>query len=109
MGFENFDQALVFSPVLFEALQFITAGPKCAGWRVAKGADRRIRILPGIDQVFCERTNNPVAAGINLADFSILLAGGFNYASSGGIDDGGYAAGLSIKSIFYCHLFPLII
>src|SRR5687768_3741824 len=109
MGFEYFNQALVFPPVLFKAFQLVAAGTECAGWSVAQPADCCSGILPGIDQVFSKRADDPVAASVNLAYLSLVLARRFDNPSGRGIDDGGDAAGLSIKSIFCCHVSPLII
>ena len=88
MGFEYFDQALVFTPVLFKAFQLVSAGAECAGWSVAQRADCCNGILPCIDQIFSKRTDDSVAASVNLAYLSLVSACRFDNASGRGIDNG---------------------
>src|SRR5690606_34192480 len=100
VGLEYFNQPLVLPAVLFQAFEFVAARPESAGRRMAQCADRFAGVLTGIDQIFGQRTNDPIAAGINCTYPAGLLAGSFDYTRGRGIDDGGHPAGLSIKSIF---------
>ncbi len=92
MGLEYFNQPLIFSAVGFQALQLVTAGAEGAGRRVAQGGDVLGRLQAGIDQLFGQRTDDAVTAGVHLADLVRVLTGCFDYAGCGGVDDGGNAA-----------------
>ena len=73
----------------------------------AEGAARRVlqcrdlarRFPAGVDQVFGQRADDAVPAGVDVADPALVLARGLNDAAGGGIDDGGDAAGLGVKGI----------
>src|SRR5688500_5227434 len=99
MRFEHFDQALVLARVVVVLLQFVARRSKCAGWRVTQGADRSSRLLARIDQILVERAHDAVAPGVELANFALVLAAGFDNATSRCIDDGGDPAGLGIKGV----------
>ena len=100
MGAEHLDQALVLGAALVDPGQFVARGAEGAGRRVAQGPDGRRALLAGVDQVLGQRADDAVAAGIDLADPVAVLAGRFDQAAGGGIDDGGYPAGLCIEGIF---------
>src|SRR5678815_1570646 len=70
---------------------------------MAQRADRGGRFLRRIDKVFGQRADDAVAAGIHLAEFVFVLAGGFDHAAGGGIDHRGYAAGLGVQNVHFCH------
>jgi len=66
---------------------------------VAQGANVRGAVLAGVDQVLGERTENAVAAGVELADPARVLADRLDDATGGRVDDGGDTAGLGIKGV----------
>jgi len=49
---EDFDQAIVFAFVGFQALEFVAAGTECAGGCVTQGGDGLGGFLGGVDQLF---------------------------------------------------------
>ena len=73
---------------------------------MAQCPDGRERVFSGINQVLGQRANDAISTGIDLAYLSLLLARGFDKARCRCIDDCGYPPGLSIKSIFCCHVSP---
>ncbi len=55
--------------------------------------------LADIDQILGQRTDDAVAARVDLADLAPVLQGGFDHTAGGGIDDRGDPAGLGIEGI----------
>lgn len=70
---------------------------------MAQAGDVFCRFQAGIDQLFQQRTDDAIAASVDLADFIRMQAGGFDHAAGAGIDYGGDAAGLGVEGIFDCH------
>ena len=100
MCLEDLDQPLILGSVFFQALQFVTAGAEGAGGGGQQFANVGRALFAGIDEIFLQGTDNPIAACVNLTDFGAVLAGGFNEATGGGVDDGGAATGVGVKGIF---------
>ncbi|GBE09471.1 hypothetical protein BMS3Abin12_00015 [bacterium BMS3Abin12] len=96
---EYLDQAFVLGTILLEARQLVACRPKGATRGVAQGGDGLRRFPAGIDQVLGERTDDPVAPGIDLADAVLVPARGLDDAAGAGVDDGGDPAGLGVKGI----------
>ena len=71
---EHLDQALVLRAVVLEPLQLVAAEPNAPPgvWRSA--AIAAARLLAGVDQVFGQRADDAVAAGVDLADAVLVLA-----------------------------------
>jgi hypothetical protein len=101
VGLEDLDQAFVFALVGFQRLQLETTGAEGAGRRRTQRGDGRVRFLAGIDQLLGQRADDAIAAGVDLADDIGMLARGLDDAAGGGVDDGGDAAGLSVKGILF--------
>ncbi len=78
VGLEDLDQALVLALVLLQALELVAAGAEGAGRRVAQRGDGGGGFLAGVDQVFGQRADDAVAAGVDLADLVRVLARGFD-------------------------------
>src|SRR4030067_654473 len=91
---------VIFARVAPQALAFVGHGADRAARGMAQGGDRPDGILAGVDQVFGERTDDAVAAGVYRADFFLVLACGLDNAGGRGIDDGGHAAGLGVEGIY---------
>ena len=87
MGFEDFDQALVFSTVFLEAFKFIAGRPECAAGCMAQASDSSGALFTGVEQVFGQRADNAIAASLDLADFIFVFAGRFDDTAGAGIDD----------------------
>jgi hypothetical protein len=104
VGLEDFDQALVFALVGFQALHLEAAGTEGAGGGGTQRGDVGVGFLAGVDQVFGQRADDAVAAGVDGADLVGMLAGGLDDAAGGGVDDGGDAAGLRIERILDGHV-----
>jgi hypothetical protein len=100
---EDLDQALVFAPVLFQRLELVPAGAEGAGGRGAQRRDRLGRLQAGVDQLFGQRAEDAVAAGVDGADAIGMPARGFDHAAGGGVDDRSDAAGLGIEGIEEGH------
>jgi len=96
---EDFDQALVLAPVRIERLQLVAARSERARGRRAKCADRRGGLLAGVDQLFGERADDPVATGVHGADPVSMRAGRLDDTAGRGVDDGGDAARLGVKRV----------
>src|SRR5688572_27087265 len=82
MRFEHFDQTLVLARVVIELFQFVTRRTECARWRVTQGADRGSRLLTRIDEILVQRAHDAMASGVQLADLALVLAAGFDDATS---------------------------
>jgi hypothetical protein len=76
VGLEDFDQALVFALVGFQALQLEAAGTEGARGGGAQGGDGGVAFLAGVDQVFGQGADDAIATGVDLADDVGMLAGG---------------------------------
>ncbi len=103
VGLEYLDQPLVLGAVGFNALQFVTAGAEGAGGSVAQGGDVFRRLQAGIDQIFGQRTNDAVAARVDLADLVRMLASSLDNPGGGGVDHCGNPAGLGVEGILDGH------
>ncbi len=100
---EHLDQALVLGAAFLQTLQLEAAGTERARRRVAQGRDRVRRFLAGVDQVFRQRADDAVPAGVDLADLVLVPARRFDDAAGGRVDDGSDAAGLGVKGISLRH------
>ncbi len=100
VGGEDLDQAVVLALVGLQALHLVAAGAEGAARGVAQGGNGARGFLAGVDQVFRQRSDDAVAAGIDLADLVLVLACRLDHAAGGGIDYRGHAAGLCIESVF---------
>ena len=65
---EHFDEALVFRAVLFEALELVARRAERARRRVSEPLDGGAGFLAAVDEVFGERADDAVTAGIHLVD-----------------------------------------
>ena len=101
VGFEDFDQALVFDLVGFQRLELEAARAKRTRWRLAQRGDVAGGFFAGVDQVFGQRADDAVATGIHLADFVFVQTRGFNHAAGRGVDDRGDAAGLGVEGVHF--------
>ena len=99
MGAEHFDETLVFGAVLLQALELEARRPESARRRVPQRLDGGRRLETGVYEVFGERADDAVTAGIDLADVARIAAGRFDDPGGRGIDDRGHPAGLGIKGI----------
>ncbi len=79
-------------------------GAKGARGRRQQGVNSRGALFAGVDKIFAQCADNAVASGIDLANFTAVLAGGFDHTASGGVDNRRNPAGLSVKSVFPWHL-----
>ena len=100
---EDLDQALVLAPVLLERLELVAAGAEGARGRGAQRRDRLGRLQAGVDQLFGERAEDAVAAGVDGADAVGVPARRFDHAAGRGVDDRGDAAGLGVEGIEEGH------
>ncbi len=91
VGLEDFDQAFVLRPVLFEAFQLVATGPEGTTRRLAQAGNIGVGFEAGVDQVFGQGTNDAIAPGIHFPDFLGMPACFLNQATRRRIDDGGYA------------------
>ena len=104
MGPEDFDQSLVFTGVLGNILEFVTAGPESTARGVDQCFNGLVRFQAGVDQFFFQRTDDAITAGIHLADLVRILAGGLDNATGTGVNNGGNPARLGVKCVFDSHL-----
>ena len=96
---EHLDQPLVLAPVRVERLQLVAARAERARRRVRSAWIADERFLAGVDQVFGQRADDAVAAGIDLADGRCARARSGSRRTATGVDDGGDAAGLRVEGI----------
>ena len=99
MGPEDFDQPLILGEIRVEALQLVAARPERPTGGVAQRGDGRVRFSRCVDQVFGERADDAVAAGVYLADPVRMLARRLDHALRRDIDDGGDPARLGVERV----------
>ena len=100
---ENLDQTLIFALVGFQRFELEAARTERARRRAAQRGNRRGGLFAGVNQVFGQRADDAITAGVNFADHIFMLARGFDHAAGRGVDYGGHATGLCVKGIFLCH------
>ncbi len=100
---EHLDQPLVLGAALLGALQLVAARSERPARRVAQRADRRSRLLRGVDEILGQRADDAVAPGVELPDPALVLARGLDDGAGGGVDRRGYAAGLGVEGVLLCH------
>ena len=81
MGLEDLNQPLIFSLVIFQALELETAGAKTTGWCGFQRSNVFIRLFGGVDELFSQCADNSISAGIDSTDFVVVLARGLNNAT----------------------------
>ena len=99
VGTEYLDQALVLGAILVDSRQFVARGAEGAAGRVAQRADGGAALLAGVDHVLGQCADDAVPPRVDLADPVAVLARGFDQTAGGGVDDGGYSAGLCIERV----------
>ena len=102
VGAEDLDQPLVLAPVLVERLQLVAARAERAGGRRPQGADRRRRLLAGVDQLLGERADDSVPARVDVGDDVAVRARRLDDAARRGVDDGGDSARLGVERVLPC-------
>src|SRR5690606_31126792 len=68
VGSEHFNQAFVFALVLGNILELVSAGAESPARRVDQGLDGVVRFQAGVNQLFFQRADDAITAGIDLAD-----------------------------------------
>jgi hypothetical protein len=96
---EYLDQALILSAILVQAGELVARRSEGAPRGMAQGADRRRTLQAGVDQILGQRTDDAVAAGIDLGYLVAVLARRFYQSAGGGVDDGGHASRLRVERI----------
>ncbi len=91
MRAEHLDQALVLRAIPLEVLELVARRAEGAGGRVAQRPDRGRALAAGVDQVLGQRADDPVAAGVQVADAALVPAAGLDDPGGGCVDDGGDA------------------
>jgi hypothetical protein len=95
---EYFDQPFVLGAILLEALQLVARGAEGAGRCVPESFDGRARFLADVDEVFGERADDAVTAGIHLVD-ELGFHRRLDDTRGRGVDHGGDTARLSIERV----------
>src|SRR6476660_5182636 len=85
MSFENLDQALVLRPVLLNRSELVPTGPERSTWRMSERSDRGFGVQTRIDQIFSQRADDAVAAGIHLTNLLRTLARSLQHAAGRGV------------------------
>jgi hypothetical protein len=98
---EDLDQTLVFRAVLVDTGKLVARRTECAARGISQTPHGRGALLAGIDHVLGQSPDDAVPSGVELADLVLVLARGFDHTASGGIDDGGDAAGLGIEGVLF--------
>ena len=106
VGLEHLDQPFVLGAVLVQPLELVTRGAERAARGVAQCRDRLIGLLAGVDHVFGERTDDAVAAGVDLADTIAVPSRSLEHAAGRDVDDGGDPAGLRVESVLLHDISP---
>jgi hypothetical protein len=70
---------------------------------MAQGRDVGGGFLGGVDEIFGQRADDAVTAGVQGADAIAVTSRGFDDAASRGIDDGGHAARLRVERVAFLH------
>src|SRR5690606_24938571 len=98
---EDLDEALVLGAILLEALQLVPGGAESAAGRMPQPRDRPRALGARVDHVLGQRPDDPVAAGVHLADPVAVPAGRRQHAACAGVAAGRAAAGLCIKRVLF--------
>src|SRR4030095_9251203 len=100
---EHLDQPFVLRTALVQSLELVAGRAERTARRVREGGDRARGFAVRVDQVLGERTDDPVATGVDVADFGTVLARRLDDGCRGGVDDGGDAAGLRVEGVARAH------
>src|SRR5690606_37476075 len=78
-------------------LELVSAGAESPARRVDQGLDGVVRFQAGVNQLFFQRADDAITAGIDLAELVRVFACGLDNTAGTGIDNGGDPARLGIK------------
>ena len=103
MRAEHVDQPLVLRARFVEPLELVAARAERAGRCAGQCPDVARGLLPRVDQVLGQRTDDAVAPGEHAADLRAVGPRRLDDARGAGVDDGGDAAGLCVERVAGCH------
>ncbi len=98
MRLENLDKTLVFSAILVETLQLITAGTECTCGCVTQSRYIGVAFHGGIDEFFLKGADDAVAA-CKYFPKTLLFSCRFDHTARRCIDYSSHTAGLGVKNV----------
>jgi len=106
MGSKYLHKTLVLQSALFEIFHLVAAGAEGTAWSMFKRLYRGGGLFAGVDQIFMEGADNAILPRIQSANFVSVLPAGFYHSASGGVNNRGDTARLSVKRILLGHRYP---